>query len=309
MTRAGIDVLIATYNGARTWPVMLEALSRLATPRRPVRYLVVDNGSSDATPAILREWAGRLPIVPLACPEPGKMAALKFGARHIEGDLVLMTDDDVVPAQSWLMAYEEAADAHPEAALFGGPITPRPLEPLDPWYEVCDGFRDVLFALSDEPEGPVDAVRSVYGPNYLMRANAARYALEKAPAIGPTRGSTFPLGDETTMIRDVGERFGGFWYVRGAGVEHLVRRDYTTLDYMLKRAQRHGRGVAILEARHAWNLPARASRLLESAVRAAKLRLETAKLDTSRPDAEVFRRLYFYNWNIGAAKGAWGGPF
>lgn len=304
-----IDILIATWNGAKTWPLMLPALARLEPTTRPVRFLVVDNGSSDGTPDLLQAWSGRLPITLLRCPEPGKMAALAFGAARLEGDLTVMTDDDIVPAAGWLRAYENAADAHPEAALFGGPITPEPIEPPDAWYGAVDGFRHVLFALSDEPEGPVDAEASVYGPNYMLRTPHARAVLLQPSQLGPTRGSSFPLGDETALIRQVRQRGGGFWYVREAAVQHLVRRNYTTLDYMLQRAQRHGRGMAVLGARGAHDLPARLWRMLDSGARAAKLSLTTGGLDRTRPDPDTFRRLYYLNWNIGAVKGALLGPF
>lgn len=309
MPEQAIDVLIATYNGSRTWPAMLEALTCLQPTRRPVRFLVIDNGSTDATPALLRDWSQRLPIQLEVCPKPGKMAALQFGAGLLQGDLTVMTDDDILPAPGWLAAYEAAADTHPQAALFGGPITPTPFEPLDPWYEVVDEFRHVLFAHSNEPEGEVDAEASVYGPNYMMRTASARSVLLAPSHLGPTRGSSFPLGDETYLIRQVREQGGGFWYVQAASVGHLVRRDYTTLEYMLKRAQRHGRGNAILSARGAGDLASRASKAALCGARALKLHLTAGGLDRSQPDARTFAHLYHLNWNIGALKGALLGPF
>ncbi len=308
-TPNGIDILIATYNGARTWPVMLEALERLAPPRRPVRFIVVDNGSTDATKDLLHSWLDRLPITLLACPEPGKMAALRTGAAALSGDLTLLTDDDIIPAPEWLVAYETAADAHPEAVLFGGPIIPHPFEPLDPWYGVVDGFRDVLFALSDEPEGPVDAAAKVYGPNYLVRTPQARALLLAPSKLGPTRGNRFPLGDETQLIQQLAREGGKFWYVRGASVRHLVRAHYTTLDYMLTRAERHGRGHVILAVKGGGDWLGRAGWLVSSAARATKSGLTLSGLDRTRPDAQVFGRLYRHHWNLGAMRGALFGPY
>lgn len=58
-----IDILFTTHNGARTLPRMLEALSRLSPPKRPVRILAVNNGSTDETASILAGWDGKLPLV------------------------------------------------------------------------------------------------------------------------------------------------------------------------------------------------------------------------------------------------------
>lgn len=305
----GIEILIATYNGTRTWPIMLEALTRLAPPRRPVRFVVVDNGSTDGTLDLLKSWAARLPIDLLLCPQAGKMAALRVGAQALSGDLTVLTDDDIIPSPDWLRAYEDAADAHPEVVLFGGPITPHPFEPLDPWYEMVDGFRDVLFALSDEPEGPVDAAAKVYGPNYLVRTPEARDMLLAPSLLGPTRGNRFPLGDETQLILQLARKGGKFWYARAASVRHLVRAPYTTLDYMLTRAERHGRGHVILSCKDASDWRGRAGWLVSSAARAAKLGLEAKSLDRSRPNALVFERLYRFHWHIGAMRGAVLGPY
>jgi len=302
-----IDVLIATWNGMQTWPLMLQALSELAPTRRRVRFLIVDNASTDGTPELLRRWDDRLPITLLSCPDPGKLPALRVGAAHLQGDLTVMTDDDVLPAPRWLAAYEDAADAHPDLAVFGGPISPFPMEELDAWYAAADGFRHVLFAESDEPDGPVDAAARIYGPNFLMRTAIARELLLRPTALGPTRSDNFPMGEDTAIIKAAAQA--GAWYVRAAGVRHLVRRRYTTLAYMLQRAQRHGRGAVLREARGRWDWRTRLARSLDSGARALKLRLETANLDRATPNAETFRRLYLLHWNLGALKGALWGPY
>jgi glycosyltransferase involved in cell wall biosynthesis len=49
-----ISVLIATRNGARTLPAALERLRALRPAPVPHRVVIVDNASTDATPAILR---------------------------------------------------------------------------------------------------------------------------------------------------------------------------------------------------------------------------------------------------------------
>jgi glycosyltransferase involved in cell wall biosynthesis len=120
-----ISVLIATFNGADTLPRTLDALAHLDAPPGGWRLIVVDNGSTDEAPAILRAWAGRLPLLLLREPVRGKSRALNLGLDHCDDDLIVLTDDDVLPSPKWLVAYHAAATAHPAMDVFNGPIKPH----------------------------------------------------------------------------------------------------------------------------------------------------------------------------------------
>ncbi len=56
---SGVDVLLATYNGARFLPEQLRSID--AQTYQNLRVLVRDDGSSDETPDILRNWAASSP--------------------------------------------------------------------------------------------------------------------------------------------------------------------------------------------------------------------------------------------------------
>lgn len=53
-----VDILLATYNGARYLPVLLASLEAQTYSR--FRVLISDDGSTDDTPALLRDWAARM---------------------------------------------------------------------------------------------------------------------------------------------------------------------------------------------------------------------------------------------------------
>jgi glycosyltransferase involved in cell wall biosynthesis len=129
-----IDILFTTHNGARTLPRMLDALSRLSPPNRPVRILGVKNGSTDAAVSVLAQRANKLRLVLLHCAEPGKAAAQASAMAHLEGDLIVITYGDIIAQPDWLQSLEQVADQSPEASIFGGAITPLPLDPAGPWY-------------------------------------------------------------------------------------------------------------------------------------------------------------------------------
>lgn len=53
-----VDILLATYNGARYLPALLASLE--AQTYAGFRVLISDDGSTDDTPLLLRDWAARL---------------------------------------------------------------------------------------------------------------------------------------------------------------------------------------------------------------------------------------------------------
>jgi glucosyl-dolichyl phosphate glucuronosyltransferase len=301
----GIDIVFATHNGERTLPLMLAALRTLAPPRRPWRVVAVDNASTDRSAALLRDAAADLPMLILACAEPGKMPALKMAAKHVSGDLVLFTDDDVTPAPAWLQAYEAGADqAGEDVGVFGGPITPTPMEELSPWFESSRRYHAELFALTDEPDGWVDAEAHIYGPNFLIRRTHIDVLDTIAAGVGPTfsaqRRRTFAMGEDSLIVSRVAGRGAGAIYVRAARVGHLVRRFQTDLGFMLDRAERHGRGAAI---RDLAGKPGAITRRLRIVMQNAPGAGAPSGAGAA-PSAETFERLWLARWRLGAIKAA-----
>ena len=76
----------------------------------PYEVLVADNGSTDATAAIARRWAGRHALVRLvdACARPGIGYARNTGVSAAAGDVVLFCDCDDEAAPGWISGMVEA---------------------------------------------------------------------------------------------------------------------------------------------------------------------------------------------------------
>lgn len=115
-----LTVLLATKNRAQLLSRVLESFCSLETPDSGWKLVVVDNGSTDESTKVLESFRGRLPLQALIEANPGKNSALNAGLRFIEGDLTVLTDDDVFPRSDWLVQLRKAANAHPEFTMFGG---------------------------------------------------------------------------------------------------------------------------------------------------------------------------------------------
>jgi glycosyltransferase involved in cell wall biosynthesis len=69
-----LTVLMATFNGVRTLPRVLDAYTQLHSPEEGWRLLVVDNGSDDGTRELLMSYTSRLPLHYAYEPRRGKNA-------------------------------------------------------------------------------------------------------------------------------------------------------------------------------------------------------------------------------------------
>ena len=94
-----LSIVIPAYNEASRLPPTLDAVCRYlaARPWRFAEILVVDDGSTDGTGALVAEAATRNPLIrPLRNPgNRGKGYSVRHGVLEARGDWVLFTDADL----------------------------------------------------------------------------------------------------------------------------------------------------------------------------------------------------------------------
>jgi glycosyltransferase involved in cell wall biosynthesis len=202
--------------------------------------IVVDNGSSDDTPRVLADAAGRLPLRVLHEPSPGKNRALNQALAVARGDLLIFTDDDVIAEPDWISQMVGAARRWPEAAIFGGrvllsfpPGTPRWLQ------EPLHGAMNFARYAPPYPEGATTYLPN--GPNFAVRA-AALGGLRYREDIGPQAGMAYAMGSETELIVRLRAQGAVMVYVPSATVHHVVQEHQLNDHYLLGRSYRLGRG-------------------------------------------------------------------
>jgi glycosyltransferase involved in cell wall biosynthesis len=115
-------VIVAVYNGAATLRDCLESLLRLDYPAARWELIVVDNASTDATPAILADYAGRVQVYHEA--RRGPAAARNRGVRATRAEVVAFTDADCTVDPAWLR-HLVAPLADPTVGVAGGRILSR----------------------------------------------------------------------------------------------------------------------------------------------------------------------------------------
>ena len=237
-----LTVVVATRNGARTLPHVLDGYQRLLAVPGGWKLVVVDNGSTDGTPAIVRQFAATLPLTYCEEPRPGKNRALLRGLDEVEGDLVVFSDDDATPDPGWLSALRRTADEHPDFDMFAGTIRPRWEVPPERWVlEEVD--LAACYTLTDPTlTAGLISPKLVWGPNMALRQRVFDRGYRFDPAVGPS-GNSYAMGSETDLTVRLGEAGFQAWFCPDAVVHHFVRAHQLDRKWILGRAVRFGRGT------------------------------------------------------------------
>ena len=106
-----VSVVIPTYNRRPILEKCLDALERQRFEGGLDQYevVVVDDGSTDGTPAWLREDVGRFPHVRLVEQQHGGPAeGRNRGVDHAKGDVIVFIDSDLVVTESFLACHVKA---------------------------------------------------------------------------------------------------------------------------------------------------------------------------------------------------------
>jgi glycosyltransferase involved in cell wall biosynthesis len=108
-----VSVVIPAYNHARYLPQAIE--SALAQTLAPAEVIVVDDGSTDDTPAVLAPYADRVRVV--RQPNAGVSAARNHGVSLSTGEAVAFLDADDVWLPRKLELQCARMEADPEVGL------------------------------------------------------------------------------------------------------------------------------------------------------------------------------------------------
>jgi GT2 family glycosyltransferase len=121
--RGGVSIVVPVHGRAALTRRCLDTLlaTLLAKPPCAFEVIVVDDASTDGTPALLRSYGEAIRRVSLTC-NRGYAGACNEGAAIARHDTLVFLNNDTEPRQGWLQELLAYADAHPAAAIVGAKL-------------------------------------------------------------------------------------------------------------------------------------------------------------------------------------------
>jgi glycosyltransferase involved in cell wall biosynthesis len=219
-----ISVVVCTYNGSRTIAECLEGLLRLEYPNFEV--VVVDDGSTDNTAAIVSEYGFRM----IRTPNRGLSSARNTGLAAATGEIVAYIDDDAYPDPHWLTYLARTFTTTTHAAV-GGPNIPPP----------DDG--PIATCVAHAPGGPAHVLLSDTVAEHIPGCNMA-FRRECLEAIGGFDVQFRTAGDDVDVCWRLQQRGWTLGFHAAAMVWHH-RRNSVRAYWRQQRG--YGRAEAALE--------------------------------------------------------------
>lgn len=99
-----VSVVVPTYNRANLLRKLLDSLKAQTYPSNRFEVIVVDDGSTDETEQVVREFAQTVPFTVryLRQSRKGPAAARNLGIQHSKGEIIAFVDSDVTVTNEWI---------------------------------------------------------------------------------------------------------------------------------------------------------------------------------------------------------------
>ena len=273
-----VSVVICTLDRAGYLRGALRSLVGQSLPGDGWEVLVVDNGSADDTPAVVRAFAEALPLRYLVEPTLGLCHARDRGWREARGRLVAYLDDDAVAEPGWLAAVRAAFARSPDVGVAGGPVRPIWEAPPPPWLSE---HAARALTIVDWPGGP--KLLPDVGREWLVGANMAapRAVLEAVGGFHPRLdriGRNMLSSGDVFLQQQLLERGWTVAYEPAMAVGHAVTPARLTKRWFRRRYYWQGISDAVMQQIVQAPPPPRAACVRDAARRAAGLLRSPAQL-------------------------------
>ncbi len=238
-----VTVVVCTYTRDNYLRRALESLVRQETPDFTYEVVVVDDESTDDTPAVVAQADAHAPVPVRYVLQPGREGLAHVrnrGVAEMQGDWLVFFDDDQLAEPGWLRQLLQVAHDH-DARLVGGP---RRLHLPD---ETMAQLGPVSRSLLGENlyEGPPAVLSGKELPttgNLLIH----REVIDNVGAFDPK----FSGNEDTEFLQRARAAGYAIWTAPAAMCAHLIPQYRTEETYFRWTSLRWGHAFAKLDAKN-----------------------------------------------------------
>lgn len=238
------SIVVCTYNRAESLRDTLRALQALqAAPGRTWEVIVVDNNSKDHTKAVVEEVQRAWPLLRYEFEgAQGLSHARNHGIACARGDVILFTDDDVLPEPDWLETTLKGLETYGADAC-GGYIAPIWESPPPEW--LTERFYGFLAVRTDRTDDyPItDDTPPPFGANMAFR----RRVFDRVGLFDTNRGrkgAVLASGEDGEMFERILAAGMKVMFLGGSRVHHKVEAFRTTKRYFRRWRFQTSRNIA-----------------------------------------------------------------
>ena len=230
-----VSLIVCTEKPGGTAPRVPARVASLEAPPGGWELIIVDNGSTDATPHLLDRFArsASFPVECVHAPTPGLSRARNAGLAHARGDILAFTDDDCYPRPDFLRALVDVFDEDGPGFVGGRVVLHDPCD-----ARIC--IKDLPEAIDVRPRSFV-AAGLIHGANMALKRDVVCAVGEFDPLLGA--GTPCVAGEDTDGIaRAVWAGWGGRYDPRAVVAHHHGRKPGHDAE-MQRRGDDRGRGA------------------------------------------------------------------
>ncbi len=214
--------------------------------------LVIDNGSTDSTPAVVEASAAAAPFPMRRAFEArlGSSFARNRAVDEARGDFIFFIDDDAIAEPSWVSEMLDALRSRNLDAACGM-VLPRWLAPPPEWLGPSLWVKLAVHVREQIDEAPVEKAETManyFSANVGFRRQAFERFGRFREDLGVVGGNPIS-GEDTELFERIIARGGAMGFAPRAIVHHQIPAERMTRHYLRRKSFAYGFGSAIAGGR------------------------------------------------------------
>lgn len=159
-------IQLCTYNRAALLERVLDACFEQTAPSDSYEVVLVNDGSTDETPAVIARAQSRATCAFTVVNQPnsGLAKGRNAGIARASGERIIFIDDDVLPLPNFVAQHLQSHEAHPLAIVRGGAINVENFDELPPPVWTLKDYSGNFFWTTNVSV-PLTTIRAIGGFN------------------------------------------------------------------------------------------------------------------------------------------------